>query len=389
MVGSDGEQDLVRRQVEQAVDPDGSMTAFLGLIGRVPRLPEWLDRLSKGFLGEMKDLSVEHERLLASTAEALEVLGARGWAVLNMNAEAVERACDLVRQGQDAEADELLADEWDEQWRLRRIANRVRAMGAGDEDYQAFFRARGRLLDKASQHHVNGAYEASVPIVLAQIEGITADVTDNRLFFSKRPDQQADVVDPTRLLTIESSLKALRTVYTASVNQTQATGELSRHGILHGRELAYDTRVISAKCWSLCDAMVEWALPAARAEAARRRTARQMRNAGSQAVDEHGRRVDDREFAETCDALRWIETVQMGQHRNHGRFGEQVDQFTRCGETGSVAGTAQAPVEGLGFIGAAFDLLRVDPLEQCLLSPGVREHSFGTHPVVTDKSWIA
>src|SRR6266545_3827232 len=150
MVGSDGEQDLVRRQVEQAVDPDGSMTAFLGLIGRVPRLPEWLDRLSKGFLGEMKDLSVEHERLLASTAEALEVLGARGWAVLNMNAEAVERACDLVRQGQDAEADELLADEWDEQWRLRRIANRVRAMGAGDEDYQAFFRARGRLLDKAT-----------------------------------------------------------------------------------------------------------------------------------------------------------------------------------------------------------------------------------------------
>lgn len=33
-----------------------------------------------------------------------------------------------------------------------------------------------------------------------------------------------------------------------------------RHGILHGRDLAYDTKIVAAKCWAALFALREWAL---------------------------------------------------------------------------------------------------------------------------------
>jgi hypothetical protein len=82
--------------------------------------------------------------------------------------------------------------------------------------------------------------------------------------------------------------------------------------VLHGREVAYDTRVNSAKTWSVMDAMVEWALPKAREVVQARRVERQAKNAGSQELDERGRRMDDREFRETREALRLLGTSAMG-----------------------------------------------------------------------------
>ena len=107
-------------------------------------------------------------------------------------------------------------------------------------------------------------------------------------------------------------MAALQGAYGEDMPDTQAAGSLSRHGILHGRELAYDTRVNSAKTWSVMDAVVHWALPHSRALADARRAARQAANAGSGETDEQGRRVDDREIAETRDVLRLLGTSAMG-----------------------------------------------------------------------------
>lgn len=104
---------------------------------------------------------------------------------------------------------------------------------------------------------------------------------------------------------------------------THAAGSLSRHGILHGRELAYDTRVNSAKTWSVVDAVLHWALPQSRALADARRAARQAANAGS-CETEQGRRVDDREIAETRDVLRLLGTSAMGWPRQRGRFRDDL-----------------------------------------------------------------
>ena len=64
---------------------------------------------------------------------------------------------------------------------------------------------------------------------------------------------------------------------------------------------------------------------------------RLRRYSGSQELDDEGRRLDRREFAETIDALLWLATCQMGWHqRNGGRYRPDLlrvlgDDFTRHG----------------------------------------------------------
>ena len=63
---------------------------------------------------------------------------------------------------------------------------------------------------------------------------------------------------------------------------------------------------------------------------------RLRRYSGSQELDDGGRRLDRREFAETIDALHWLATCHMGWHRNGSRYRRDMlrvlgDDFTRHG----------------------------------------------------------
>jgi len=82
--------------------------------------------------------------------------------------------------------------------------------------------------------------------------------------------------------------------------------------------------VNSAKNWSVLDAVVEWALPQARSEADRLRAERQAQNAGSPDADAEGRRVDDRQFAETVSVLRLLQTSAMGWWTQRGHFRDDL-----------------------------------------------------------------
>ena len=261
-----------------------------------------------------------------SIEAAVRLLVPRGWAVMHMDTTTMSAAVAAVQAGNPDEADDLLAGQWEGEgdWRIKRVGQRVRSMATADEELDALFRERARLLDLAAEHHLAGRYDASVPILLAHIEGIVIDVTEGKKYFTKRASQKADVVNPEDLAGIEACMAALQGAYGEDVQNTQAAGSLSRHGILHGRELAYDTRVNSAKAWSVMDAVVQWALPQSRALVVAGRTARQAANAGSQDTDKRGRRVDDREIAETRDVLRLLGTSAMGWHRQRGCFRDDL-----------------------------------------------------------------
>ena len=63
---------------------------------------------------------------------------------------------------------------------------------------------------------------------------------------------------------------------------------------------------------------------------------RLRRYSGSQELNDGGRRLDRREFAETNGALQWLATCQMGWHRNRGRYRRDLlrvlgDDFTSYG----------------------------------------------------------
>ena len=319
----------IRDQLWQAADPAGEQRAMLDAAALVGRAPTWLQRLGRSLDASwalLADLGTEQAALMDSMVDAVSLLVPRGWAVTNMDTATVKNAVAAVRAGRPDEADDLLARQWEggADWRLGRVSNRVRSMAAADEELNALFRERARLLDLAAEHHLAGRYDASVPVLLAHIEGIVIDVTGGKKYFTKAQGKKADVVNPQDIAGIEACMAALQVTYGENVDVTQASGSLSRHGVLHGRELAYDTRVNSAKTWSVMDAVVHWALPQSRALADAHRAERQAANAGSQNTDERGRRMDDREIAETRDMLRVLQTSAMGWHRQRGRFRDDL-----------------------------------------------------------------
>lgn len=334
----------IRDQVWRAADPTGKTRALIDAAADGGEgVPVWLRRVGldvRGTWERLVGVSAEYRESVEAIEAAVRVLVPRGWAVTNMNTEAVRRAVDAAEAGRGDDADDLLVEQWDGEgaWRLERACKRVSVMGAGDEELSRLFRERARLLALAKEHHLHARYDASVPLLQAQLEGIAMDVTGGRKFFTKRPGKAADLVDPDDLASIEACLAALQATYGVDVSETQTRGSLSRHGVLHGRELAYDTRVNSAKTWSVMDGLVHWAVPRARDLVGARRADRQARNAGSQETDDRGRRIDDREFAESRDVLRLLQTSAMGWHRQRGSFRQDlVDgvyggaDFTRMG----------------------------------------------------------
>lgn len=315
-----------RDQIRLAVDPRGEHELLANLVNVSAESTDWLSILSKSIgdkHSQLLGMSAEYRRLLESMEEALELLVPRGWDPFSMDTKAVEEAISLLRNGREEEADTLLAGQWDGEgsWRTKRVCTRVSVLGAGERqgDYHGIFKGRARLLGKAREHHEAGSYEASVPLIHAQMEGIVMDVAGGRKFYTKGT-HKADLVDPNQLVSIEACLAALQTVYGQNVPATQSAGSLSRHGVAHGRELAYDTRVNSAKNWSVLDALVAWARPMAALEAQRLREDKESANAGRMGANELGRRIDDREFRQTKNMLRKLQTSAAGWHRQNGKF---------------------------------------------------------------------
>ena len=228
-------------------------------------------------------------------------------------------AASLVEEGRIEEADELLTVKWNDGHRLARGRHRMSKLYFGDAEREAIGRHRARLLRKALDLHEAGQYAASIPVVLAQIDGLFLDATgQDAMHFFERRNQY--LVDDETLAGHPDGLKALAKLMARTMNVTAATGKLSRHGILHGRELAYDTLTNSTKAFVALLAVVEWADPKLRVMSEAAAAAREARYAGSKEVGEDGRRLDRRWFPEAKEALLHTSSFQFGYFKRNGRY---------------------------------------------------------------------
>ena len=124
---------------------------------------------------------------------------------------------------------------------LRFTSGRIVGLGRADVEHNRLFRDRAWLIDLAWDHHVAGRDDASVPIVLAQIDGLAVDVTGGKLFFSDKRSKAAEVVDDSTIAGLDEGSPVARRYFNGFVGKTGVSDGLSRHGVLHGRALAYDT----------------------------------------------------------------------------------------------------------------------------------------------------
>lgn len=172
-----------------------------------------------------------------------------GWiAYESMNMEVMQKVINIHDTvGKDA-AENFLADSYDEEtlkWGVLRFH--------GNRD----FRKRIRLAELAKEDYIAGRYHACIPLVLSLLDGLVNDVSKHVGFFAENVDLTAwDCI-----AAHESGLQTLASILTKGRNKTNedAISIPYRNGILHGRELAFDNKVVAAKCWAALFAARDWA----------------------------------------------------------------------------------------------------------------------------------
>lgn len=172
-----------------------------------------------------------------------------GWiAYESMNMEVMQKAINIHdTDGNDA-AEKFLADSYDEEtlkWKILRFN--------GNRD----FRKRIRLVELAREDYLADRYHACIPLLLSLLDGLVNDVSKHVGFFAENVDLTAwDCI-----AAHESGLQTLASTLTKGRSKTNE-GAISipyRNGILHGRELAFDNKVVAAKCWAALFAARDWA----------------------------------------------------------------------------------------------------------------------------------
>jgi len=309
----------LERQVLARLNSDGRLDSLLAAKAIRNLLPAVGVALGVDMTAGLEALA-GHDQIVAELADSIQ-FASLGWAITPaIHHESLAAALAVLRStGSLERAEEELVSQLNTEDRLSFSALQVRSVGQQDLELREIARERERLVQKAIDHHRGGAYEASVPILLAQVDGVTFDLVGKSFFASAKVGHQ-HLVDDTTMLGMSEVLVPLRHVLGESMFSSSAEGRLSRHGILHGRELGYDTLANSTKALVLLGAVADWAIRRS-VEVVEERVAKY---AGSEELDSKGRRKDRRGFECAQDDLFDIAHSQRVFHERNGEYGAEL-----------------------------------------------------------------
>lgn len=197
--------------------------------------PEFFERVHH-FLKELQHLPERQREAWITAAE-------RGW---YMNEETPASMMYAVFDGKDT-LDRYMVEHLEEDW----IVISKRILSAHPE--------RRDVLECAFQLHTEGRYLASIPLMLAQADGICAQTLGAHLFtdHEERDAKLAETAsNADSLIRILLEVLGLRTQFSAGISKHSASKKAlapNRNGILHGshRHLDYGTKTNSLKTFSL------------------------------------------------------------------------------------------------------------------------------------------
>lgn len=244
-----------QKLVEQAggLEAMARLAPILRLFGRRGRDAATVLQDARSIASQARELTSLPGRFNAA-------LGSRGWiAYERMNHELLRLSTGLAEGGRFEDAEALLVDALDAA-SLRFQLDSMVAVAA--------YRPRADLLLLAAEDFHAGRYHAVVPVVLAQIDGIVADVAGQALF-TKTKDFLPKLIAWDSISAQEGGLPDLVELMAAPRYETTA-GPIEvpyRHGILHGRDLGYATKIVAVKAWAALFSLREWAIKYEQGEA--------------------------------------------------------------------------------------------------------------------------
>lgn len=229
------------------LDQINALEGLATLYRNVPYIRELFPNLEEAF-GDLPKI-----RMLAEKARVPDQFNERfaclGWiAYESMNMDAMQSAISIYDSKGSEAAENFLAEFYDEtflNWNMMRFK--------GD----SHFRRRIRLVELAKDDYLAGRYHACIPLLLCMLDGLVNDISKHVGFFAESVDMTAwDCI-----AAHESGLQTLVSVLTQGKNKTNEAPITIpyRHGILHGRELAFDNKIVAAKTWAALFATRDWA----------------------------------------------------------------------------------------------------------------------------------
>ncbi|MEZ4721387.1 MAG: hypothetical protein R2813_05855 [Flavobacteriales bacterium] len=129
------------------------------------------------------------------------------------------------------------------------VASPLKSITAFSKRYDYFQLAYDDTIDER--------YHSAVPILLMMIDGAVNDIDKARGFFAENTNLTAW----DSIAAHSTGLSVLKEVFSNGRHKT-TSDEITlpyRHGILHGRDLGYANKTVTAKCWAALFAIRDWA----------------------------------------------------------------------------------------------------------------------------------
>lgn len=202
----------------------------------------------KGLVSSLQNLKAQSE-ILDLPDRFNEKFSKVGWiAYESMNVDMMKRAIHIEETEGIEAAEKELAHFYDEdalKFGLMRFN--------GDPDC----RRRIRLLELAAEDYLASRYHACVPLLLSLSDGLVNDISKHVGLFA----ENSDMVVP-ESVAAQTGLNQLAKIWNIGRNKTTDDGITIpyRNGILHGRDLGYDNKIVAAKCWAALFAVRDWAI---------------------------------------------------------------------------------------------------------------------------------
>jgi hypothetical protein len=324
------------RDYKDRMDPGGEIDALTKGIQALSHGPVgWLLKHAGALDEEALDLArtahSQYDELIQLPSEVAVNLAPLGWIAFGTApAEEYREASRLAARGEGEAAEALLTKTWNDDDRLSWAITRIKSLYSGNESIRAIGHQRWKQLAEALENHRHERYASAICIVLPQIDGIVHDLTGQaaKSFFASGAKAK-HLHDDETIAGHPDGLAVLARLFNKDRRSTTVEGELRRHGILHGRELGYDTLRNSTKVFVALLSVIEWAQPLAVAKAKVLIREEEERHAGSKARDEFGRRLDRRGFEEAQNTLMKLAQYQFGHFKRRGAYETRLEDLDK------------------------------------------------------------
>jgi len=174
---------------------------------------------------------------------------ARGWIAYElMNGDALAEAVRFAESGDIESGERALV--------AAHSPQRIETLLIFTRGIEAFW-IRREVFELALEDYKAGRFHAVVPVLLAQIDGIVADLSGHAFFATGRSVTAWDSISAHEL-----GLQKLADILSVSRTSTNSDAITMpfRHGVMHGRDLGYANEMVAAKSWAVLFCLQAWAI---------------------------------------------------------------------------------------------------------------------------------